>query len=176
MKKDIKNTKDDYEQTTKLDLTLRPSCRICLKGEELNNKLMKVCKCERHFEQVHRKCIENWIQLTSSEFCDLCDFRFNLKKFKMNYLDYLNLECDNNSNFIFFTILILLVLYVLSIGFVLAYFIYFNISQSIGLVLFCTSTFFTVTFSSYILSRFVNELFKFLKWRTKHFNVRIKKY
>ena len=177
--KDIKNTKleiDENKKSTRLDLLSRSSCRICLKGEAKKNNLIRVCKCERYFEFVHSKCIENWIQLTNNEYCDICKFKFKFKKYSMSYSDFVRFECEDKTNFIQFLIITLLVLYVISIGFALAFICYNNVSKLIGLLLYASSVFFLATFIWYILIKFYIELRSFLNWKINHFNVRIKKY
>lgn len=180
MMKNIKNTKGDNDEnkqtTSKFDLLSRPSCRICLKGEDKKNVLIRVCKCENLFELVHSKCIENWIQLTNNEFCDICKYKFKFKKYSMGYSDFIRLEYQDNTNFINFLIITLLVLYVLSIGFALSYICYDHISVLIGSILFVTSAIFLGIFILFILTKLINELIKFIKWKFNHYCIRILKY
>ena len=179
MMKDTKvTTRNEAEQQSsgRTSLEFRPSCRICLEGEDTNRSLMKVCKCERHFEHVHSKCIENWIELTNNEFCEMCKVKFKFTKRSMGYLDFVHSEYQDNTNFFNFLIITLLVLYVLSIGYALAYICYYYEPRIIGSLLFVTSTFFTGIFLLFILSKSLNELKAFLKWKFNHFNVTIKKY
>lgn len=175
---DIKSTKGDTDERTiqPADLANRPSCRICLRGEGKRNSLIRVCKCRSHFELVHAKCIENWIQLTNNERCEICGHMFRFTKYSMSYSDFVRLECEDNTNFVSFLIITLLVAYVLSIGFALAYICYRNVSVLIGTLLFFFSIGFLTIFVLFLFGKFASELRAFLRWKFNHYYVRVKKY
>lgn len=175
--KDTKVTATNEKQTTRpVNIEMRPSCRICLEGEDKYKSLMKVCKCERHFEQVHPKCIENWIELTNNESCEICKEKFKFTRQTMSYLDFVRSEYEDNTNLFNFLIISLLVLYVLSIGYALAYICFFHQPKLLGALLFVTSTVFASIFLLFIATKSVNEIRAFLKWKFSHFSIRIKKY
>ena len=65
--------------------------------------------------------------------------KFKFKRIKMSYWDLLSLECENNTSFILLTIIISILVYILSIGFTLAYILFFNNSKLIAFILFILS-------------------------------------
>lgn len=125
---------------------------------------------------MHARCIENWIQLTNNERCEICGHQFRFTRHSMGYADFVRLECEENTNCVHLIIVTLLALYVLSIGFALAYICLRNVSALIGTLLLLSSSCFLVIFLLLILYKFANELRAFLSWKFNHYSVRIKKY
>lgn len=42
------------------------------------DKLIRPCECRGEFAFVHRVCLEEWIETTKHQYCDICSFKYNL--------------------------------------------------------------------------------------------------
>lgn len=47
------------------------TCRICLEDED-SGELLSVCNCSGSCGQVHKKCIEEWIDVSHKTHCEIC--------------------------------------------------------------------------------------------------------
>ncbi|KAH6932663.1 hypothetical protein HPB50_008518 [Hyalomma asiaticum] len=56
-----------------------PTCRICFCGDE-KQPLLKPCNCRGTIGFVHRECLERWIERTADHQCQVCHFRFAVRK------------------------------------------------------------------------------------------------
>ncbi|KAG8172894.1 hypothetical protein JTE90_010261 [Oedothorax gibbosus] len=61
------------------DLADTPMCRICYNGPS-RERLLKPCKCKGTIKNVHRSCLERWLESTSTDTCELCNHRFATKR------------------------------------------------------------------------------------------------
>uniref|UniRef100_A0A0R3VWQ0 RING-CH-type domain-containing protein n=1 Tax=Taenia asiatica TaxID=60517 RepID=A0A0R3VWQ0_TAEAS len=65
-----------------------PSCRICYDSNESTNdreveprgRLIAPCLCTGSLKYVHQWCIQRWIELSRSRRCELCHFKFCMRK------------------------------------------------------------------------------------------------
>jgi len=60
-------------------------CRICLRRDQL----IMSCNCKKDFAFVHKYCLSRWLELTGHQFCDLCQFRFIMKREQKSYKSWL---------------------------------------------------------------------------------------
>lgn len=51
-------------------------CRICLGTDNL----IIACDCVNDFERVHVKCLEVWLERSDNRFCDICGYRYHIRK------------------------------------------------------------------------------------------------
>jgi hypothetical protein len=62
----------------------RPAlCRICLNTSHVSlpvDRLLRPCNCRGPFTFAHHNCLVQWIRSTQSDTCDLCRFRFVLRR------------------------------------------------------------------------------------------------
>ncbi|KAH6920953.1 hypothetical protein HPB50_028061 [Hyalomma asiaticum] len=56
-----------------------PTCRICFFGDE-KQPLLDPCNCRGTIAFMHRDCLERWIQRTMDPQCQVCHFRFTVRK------------------------------------------------------------------------------------------------
>ncbi|KAH6919856.1 hypothetical protein HPB50_029157 [Hyalomma asiaticum] len=56
-----------------------PTCRICFFGDE-KQPLLDPCNCRGSIGFMHRDCLERWIQRTMDPQCQVCQFRFTVRK------------------------------------------------------------------------------------------------
>ncbi|KAL5963421.1 E3 ubiquitin-protein ligase MARCHF8 [Taenia solium] len=65
-----------------------PSCRICYDSNGSTNdreveprgRLIAPCLCTGSVKYVHQWCIQHWIQLSRSRRCELCHFKYCIRK------------------------------------------------------------------------------------------------
>jgi len=61
------------------------TCRICLGRDQL----IMSCNSKNDFAYVHEYCLNRWLELTGYQFCDLCQFKFILKRENKSYKSWL---------------------------------------------------------------------------------------
>ncbi|XP_063842975.1 E3 ubiquitin-protein ligase MARCHF2-like [Scylla paramamosain] len=81
-------------RSAKSRVSLVSMCRICHEGEA-NGALMRPCKCSGTMASVHRVCLERWLNLATSEKCELCGHRYNLRYTSRPFWEFL-IKCDND--------------------------------------------------------------------------------
>lgn len=64
-------------------------CRICLFQTP---PLITPCECRAAFAYVHTKCLNEWLDATQVEQCDICRFKFKLRKRRKNIVEWLKDE------------------------------------------------------------------------------------
>nr|CDS21167.1 E3 ubiquitin protein ligase MARCH8 [Echinococcus granulosus] len=65
-----------------------PFCRICYdSNDESNNmemesrgRLIAPCLCDGSMKYVHQCCIQRWIKISRSRKCELCNFRYAIRR------------------------------------------------------------------------------------------------
>ncbi|NWI50877.1 MARH3 ligase, partial [Calyptomena viridis] len=57
----------------------QPICRICHEGSSQEN-LLSPCKCSGTLGTIHRSCLEHWLSSSNTSSCELCHFRFAVKR------------------------------------------------------------------------------------------------
>ena len=96
-------------------------CRICL---ESHGDLIVVCGCKGSCQYVHKKCIEEWIQLFSPnddkyKKCEICKTDYNFDLLDLELSDNSNCSCSQNSKISFllfvYSLFIIVILFILLI-------------------------------------------------------------
>ncbi|XP_014274861.1 E3 ubiquitin-protein ligase MARCHF4 [Halyomorpha halys] len=58
-------------------------CRICYQ-RNISEPNLSLCGCRGTLELVHKSCLELWLASSHQAYCELCGYRFNLRK-KLKY-------------------------------------------------------------------------------------------
>ncbi|XP_077440115.1 E3 ubiquitin-protein ligase MARCHF2-like [Vanacampus margaritifer] len=56
-----------------------PICRICHEGGSAED-LLSPCDCTGTLATVHRSCLELWLSSSNTNYCELCNARFNVRR------------------------------------------------------------------------------------------------
>lgn len=84
-----------YKQSNKRFEKMEALCCLCLEQEDLTDKERKfvrnVCYCENSY--LHRKCLQEWIELSGLKFCRQCHCRYAAKIVPRSMYQYL-ISCD----------------------------------------------------------------------------------
>lgn len=168
-------------------------CRICNLGEP---GLITPCQCRGSFAFVHASCLNQWLETTNQERCDICRFKYEMTKKKKNLCNFLSQEGkfteykDSISGHTF-------ALYMCLLGLTISYHIckllfkklvkVASILSSISLsshsdemckwlsiVFALMTTFWLLYFAVRFVIYLVQEIRAFCEWRDKHFNIRVK--
>lgn len=91
--KEENNKNDDKKDSKKKDdkkaVTTPPppsaACRICLSSSP---PLITPCECRAQFAYVHAYCLNQWLETTQVDRCDICRFRFKYRKRRRNMFDW----------------------------------------------------------------------------------------
>lgn len=60
-------------------------CKICHSSEEDESRFAHPCKCKGSLKYIHTECLNEWIKLTNTKKCDICNYPFKFqKKFKID--------------------------------------------------------------------------------------------
>ncbi|OPJ62020.1 E3 ubiquitin-protein ligase MARCH3 isoform A [Patagioenas fasciata monilis] len=54
-------------------------CRICHEGSSQED-LLSPCGCTGTLGTIHRSCLEHWLSSSNTSYCELCHFRFAVKR------------------------------------------------------------------------------------------------
>lgn len=54
----------------------KPFCRLCYDTKYDDSSLIKPCLCKGSMGNVHKKCLEHWLNRCGSKKCELCLFEF----------------------------------------------------------------------------------------------------
>lgn len=69
----------------------KKECRICY-NLDLKNNLISPCKCIGTIKYTHKKCIENFIELTDNDkfkkYCSVCNTKYDFIKQKFTFIQY----------------------------------------------------------------------------------------
>ncbi|XP_011506022.1 PREDICTED: E3 ubiquitin-protein ligase MARCH3-like [Ceratosolen solmsi marchali] len=63
--------------TTSESLGSRNVCRICHMDSWPKDSLISPCRCKGTLAHVHLSCLERWLNQSSRNYCELCNFRYN---------------------------------------------------------------------------------------------------
>lgn len=95
-------------------------CRICMKGPI--KSLIIPCECKGIYAYSHAICLSEWLELTGTEHCDICRYKYNISKRSKSLADWVHLH--KSSYFSQPLTLILLLLFILFLAFVLSWSVY----------------------------------------------------
>lgn len=62
-------------------------CRLSDRQQE-PDRLLRACECRGEFAHVHPFCLENWIETTRHEYCDICRVRYNVDYSTRSFSDW----------------------------------------------------------------------------------------
>lgn len=54
------------------------TCRICLEPASKVKPFVYPCRCSGHLGNVHRKCLQQWINIRQSSKCELCQTKYDI--------------------------------------------------------------------------------------------------
>ena len=66
--------------------TSMPICRIC-HDTDIREELISPCRCSGTMGLIHRSCIEKWLGASNSDRCEICSFRFIIKRSPRPFVD-----------------------------------------------------------------------------------------
>ncbi|KAJ1369316.1 hypothetical protein KIN20_030742 [Parelaphostrongylus tenuis] len=81
-----------------MDSSLGPAvCRVCLSGETSipyhgkapGEPLISPCHCKGTMGLYHRSCLEHWLATSHTQCCEICKFRYEIKRRKQGIISYL---------------------------------------------------------------------------------------
>ena len=65
-------------------------CRICYDDEKGGSRLLiSPCKCSGSMAAIHQACLEKWLSTSTSDLCELCGYKFNVKKTPPTFTEWL---------------------------------------------------------------------------------------
>lgn len=73
---------NEAEPSTRLELeedNSNTTCRIC-RDESLSDDVISPCYCAGSLGRVHVKCLEEWLSKSNKVACEICQYKFHLKK------------------------------------------------------------------------------------------------
>lgn len=86
---------ENQVQTNNKEIT----CRICAgrefqldKNDKRQMRLVAPCECQGHFAFVHEACMNDWLEKTGNEHCDICRYKLKFDKKAKNFFDYIKDE------------------------------------------------------------------------------------
>ncbi|XP_069694861.1 E3 ubiquitin-protein ligase MARCHF3-like [Periplaneta americana] len=56
----------------------QPACRICQESDPVQT-LISPCRCKGSVGFVHQKCLETWLQVSSTTRCELCHYEYQVE-------------------------------------------------------------------------------------------------
>lgn len=56
------------------------SCRICYGGDTQSDVLVNPCECRGSVEFLHRGCLEQWIRVSMTQRCELCNTAYTIEE------------------------------------------------------------------------------------------------
>ncbi|CAJ0605592.1 unnamed protein product [Cylicocyclus nassatus] len=94
---------------TSLNSSLGPAvCRVCLCGETSipylgkspGEPLISPCHCKGTMGLYHRSCLEHWLSISRTYWCEICKFRYEVGRRKQGFLSYIrdNWHCYGASS------------------------------------------------------------------------------
>jgi len=72
----MSHTQDDDARSEMSEEEEEDECRICRGPAEEGDTLFSPCKCAGSIRLVHQDCLENWLQVTGGNKCELCKTKF----------------------------------------------------------------------------------------------------
>lgn len=82
------------------------------------NQLIRPCECRGQFAYTHRLCLENWIETTKHQYCDVCRFKYNIRYHERTFFDWI-FETEQLENFLKAVAGIIFVYYISALGLLL---------------------------------------------------------
>lgn len=98
-----------------LDLFGKVELYQLLRRDESLDELIRPCECRGEFAFAHRICLENWIETTQHEYCDICRFRYNLEFIERSFFDWI-FETQQLKSLLWRACIIVLMLYICTLG------------------------------------------------------------
>ncbi|XP_077391398.1 E3 ubiquitin-protein ligase MARCHF2-like [Festucalex cinctus] len=65
-----------------------PMCRICHEGGS-TERLLSPCDCTGTLATVHRSCLELWLSSSNTNYCELCNAHFNVRRRLRRFTEWL---------------------------------------------------------------------------------------
>lgn len=90
-------------------------CSICLSDDDSKGELLISCNCENQRSHQHRKCIEEWIEMTGMSECSFCSFKYKYKKYSKSFMTFARCY-DMKSNILLEAVGIAFLIYLSLIG------------------------------------------------------------
>lgn len=63
------------------------ACRICLEPDSNTEPFIQPCSCIGHLGNVHKKCLQQWINIRKSPNCEICKSKYDTTIVTIPYLD-----------------------------------------------------------------------------------------
>ncbi len=89
-------------------------CRICLSG----GSLIIPCDCVANFAFVHSDCLENWLEMTAHQFCDICRFKYIMNRKKKSWIECIKEQTQKTEELIEMCIRTVNIVHILLLGIV----------------------------------------------------------
>ena len=83
--KDTENNSSNIVNTKGID-SVEKFCRICSRSD---GKLITPCDCRGIFAFAHEECLNQWLEFTKSNDCDICRFQYITEKRTKSFCDWL---------------------------------------------------------------------------------------
>lgn len=98
-----------------LDLFGKVELYQILRKDGTLDELIRPCECRGEFAFAHRICLENWIETTQHEYCDVCRFKYNIEFIERPLFDWI-FETQHLKGLLKRACVILLVIYICTLG------------------------------------------------------------
>ncbi len=89
-------------------------CRICLSG----CSLIIPCDCVANFAFVHSNCLENWLEMTDHQFCDICRFKYIMNRKKKSWIHCIKEQTQQTEELIEMCVRTVNIVHILLLGIV----------------------------------------------------------
>jgi len=70
------------------------ACRICLEPASNTEPFIQPCNCRGHVANVHKNCLQQWINIRKSPNCEICKSKYDNTIVTIPWLDRHQLLCE----------------------------------------------------------------------------------
>lgn len=169
--KSKKSSSNSHEKNKGKEAYSGAVCRICMKGS--SKSLITPCDCKGIYAHVHPACLNEWLETTGSDHCDICRYKYNMSKSPKTICDWI--KDENKSSDLSTTAINLgISLFILFLAFVVCWNIYGVITPVLFWMLAIFTLFWIIYIFGMLLLYIYTEVSKYNKWKKDHFKVRVR--
>lgn len=128
------------------------------------DQLIRPCECRGVFAYAHKVCLSNWIETTKHEYCDICNFKYNVSFIEKSIFDYI-VDINQVEKTLKVAFLAVLVYYLSALGLLLTTLHNLRFYFFLKIIVKSTSYIWMVICTIALVINSIREYLNFNKWK-----------